>query len=663
MNAIDGSKDAKSPSSSSSHSFSTSPLEMISSIDQAAVLELPMYKQYLNKIYSMPLRDLEREISFLQEKTDDLSLELSKLFGEEYQAALELVNLYLLYNETCEYTNHIKQKIRKQTFTKAEQSLLDIESLTLSDMQELGIHSHSAQASWNEKSRNIDLIYAQYSNIMKVLEVPNLLRDLVENGMYDDAMDLHHYAQRLKLRYPKVRILCNIANDMSSIDLMIHKLLLSLQSDLSLYDSIRNIGHLKRTEIMRDDELRELFLLARYNYYENLLNENLSRISESKSYKSSTDSMQDSQHAESRRSSLSLGNQSSYNLKTRLETSRNCFIEMITQYQAIFGHSLGSFISSDSSKSAIFTLHSFLHYSMKRLMHQISKDLSGIDECASINHLLIQATHFGVALGRKGFDARVMITPPFCDRIYQIVSNILKNSTESFQLELENNGVANMISRDRGRLDIEEWLNSISSYLQSNSTIITSSESFSSNSNESQKSLRKLTQPPKLLLEFPALSALTNGYLTAMNSLRVLPLTSLFLPIGRELVKNIEHCIISIKHAYENTIESNEFGNYENSTHSVSKEYDIVVSRVLVNVWIPFCLRCYFDTLYADIKDLGQIDKSFNSSNAVKGSGIPLDVEESLRFLRSLVPRKVHENDSQHELPNQVNEIQSIPSI
>lgn len=479
-------------------------------------------------------------------------------------------------------------------------------------------------------------------------------------------MDLQQFVARLKSRYPRVTLLQRIAADcQASAQKMLDKLLNMLQQNMNLSESIKIIGHLRRLQIFSEEELRSVFLIARHQYFETtvrsgeaaLMARSTAALKSSTASPSSPGGGLDDSRRLSRAGLLPSavdGEKAVTRLKFYLDTARTCFIDVMTQYQAIFADTIATSSSksmrdSSSMVTASAVLHSFMLYVSRRILDTIQAHLKCIGDTSAISHLYTQAMHFGVALGRKGLDIRPLLAPPFVNRVFEIVAGQLQTGTRMFIDELHVNRVTNMIARDKAKADLEEWASTISNLASSGVWSAPSANKANFN-------------PPSVLLEFPALAALTNSYLTGLNSLRLLPSSSLFTPLAQCFNQCLNESISAIVAVYaQASSDSTSAVSLSDKTTTVPptptiqhpllqqevverqrrhKEFDLIISRVLRDIWIPFCLGCFYDGIYSEMRKMADIaGLTSDSAGKLNGESVEKDAgivgfEKSLAMLR-----------------------------
>jgi hypothetical protein len=95
------------------------------------------------------------------------------------------------------------------------------------------------------------------TNLLELLELPQLMDTCVRQQLYDEALKLDSFARSLLARYTNAPILEQIVHEMdNSNQTLVMQLLLSLQGPLQLPACLRIVGFIKRLD-MFSESVRE----------------------------------------------------------------------------------------------------------------------------------------------------------------------------------------------------------------------------------------------------------------------------------------------------------------------------------------------------------------------------------------------------------------------
>lgn len=123
------------------------------------------------------------------------------------------------------------------------------------------------------KSQINKLALQHHTQLLELLEIPQLMDTCVRNGFYEEALQLDAFVQKLKKAFGTVRVVNDIAEEVKKCtDVMIFQLHHELRSNnVQLPVCLRIIGYLKRLGIYSERELRLSFLQSRGSWLHNTL--------------------------------------------------------------------------------------------------------------------------------------------------------------------------------------------------------------------------------------------------------------------------------------------------------------------------------------------------------------------------------------------------------
>ncbi|KAL3265237.1 hypothetical protein HHI36_009451 [Cryptolaemus montrouzieri] len=174
------------------------------------------------------------------------------------------------------------------------------------------------------------LTLTKNAQLLEILELPQLMHSFIDDGLYDDALELASYVRKLHLKHSDIPIFKNILEDVEKGWFsMLHQLLYQLRQEITLPKCLQIVGLLRRMEVFTEIELRLKFLQTRNCFLQNCL-EAIPKI--------------DVNH----------------HLSKIIEVTRVNLFNIITQYKAIFNddeHSpLGTLKNNEVNQNVIFFL-------------------------------------------------------------------------------------------------------------------------------------------------------------------------------------------------------------------------------------------------------------------------------------------------------------------
>ena len=376
----------------------------------------------------------------------------------------------------------------------------------------LSEHGHSfikEAAGISDIRSSNSLTLTRHTELLEILEIPQLMDTCVRNQYYEDALELMFYVKRLdkKSFVAEIPLMTGVIKDVQqSSQLMLEQLLGQLRTAIQLPACLRVVGFLRRLECFTETELRLRFLQARNAWLESVL---------------STISVGDSDN-------------DAYERITRtVEVYRVHLFDIVTQYRAIFSDDSDVLFHERINKkvdnlpydASIF--HCWLSYRIDLFLGLLQACLdNGVGN--RLDSVLGQCMYFGQSFSRVGADFRCLLIPIFQKAVSTSFSKLIQETTKEFEREMMSYSL----------------LSTSISYNQ-----ITPTGALSTATNNSE-----IPQPPISLLDYPPLAVYVNGILFAFNQLRIcLPLSiATILPL--ELlasVKNVANIILAFYYAEE----------------------------------------------------------------------------------------------------------------
>ncbi|KAF8935953.1 conserved oligomeric Golgi complex component [Dissophora ornata] len=544
-------------------------------LQKREMLSTSWSKDYLNRLTSLPARALHNEPEKLREEQLKVERDMSELAFRDYKA-------FILVKD-C------KQDVQS-TFETLGQHLDHFQETIPKFVETLSGFSTKKAPPILERQNVYASILATHSQLLEVLEIPLLMETCVRNGYYNEALELASHVQRLVGRYPGIEIIEEIEMKVAQgREMMLVQLLAQLREPIKLPVALRIIGFLRRIgsfrgqlEMVEDDEhhhqdgptttsakagsklsattlsssststtlaedetpLKMLFLKSRGLY----MNHQLSKIAHHK------------------------GDSFGY-LKKYIDVTRECLFDIMAYYKSIFGSvdnytgfsSTSSYDYRGSSPSpAAATLATdypqqqqtfekqhcwttdnlladFVTYRTQTLLHILRAHIPQIHDTSALSSILTQLMYFGANMAKIGFDLRYLVTSLFEEAVIRVVGGAFQRGAEEFVDGLGGEGKK-----------YPEWLLPSQWMLGGTGRTPTPSSSTSSTSTSPTLGRTSTTDaagvgigssssmsPQTCLMDYPPLAYLTNAYLTALNSLRLLAPLSLAMPLREILVDSL----------------------------------------------------------------------------------------------------------------------------
>ncbi|KAF9319333.1 hypothetical protein BG003_009414 [Podila horticola] len=543
-------------------------------------------RDYLNRLTSLPARALHNEPSKLREEQQKVERDMSDLAFKDYKA-------FILVKDCKEDV--------QSTFENLGQHLDHFHDTIPAFASTLtGFSSNVADILQRQHVYNS--ILASHSQLLEVLEIPVLMETCVRNGYYHEALELAAHVQRLVIRYPGLKIIQEIDAKVSQgKEMMLVQLLAQLREPIKLPVALRIISFLRRIgsfnsqlqsveeEQSKDrgtsspssgflplsasfgptslsgahtgpeDEtpLRMLFLKSRGLY----MNLQLAKIV------------------------LHKGDSFSY-LKKYIDVTRECLFDIMTYYKSIFGsggdsYYAGGSVSDDSGSGGSSLsktrrdggvsgqdfrqqkqhgwttdnlLADFVTYRTQILLAVLHTHIPQINDTQALSSILTQLMYLGANMGKIGFDLRYLVTSLFEEAVIRVVGGAFQRGAIEFLDSLGGEG----FNYPEWQLPSQWMLGSTGRVSSTGSPTLSRSTVAGAGSPTTSGSTMS---PQTVLMDYPALAYLTNAYLTALNSLRLLAPLSVAVPLREILVDSLAQ-VNSALEEYDQFV----FGERVNST-------------------------------------------------------------------------------------------------
>ncbi|KAI9300473.1 Dor1-like family-domain-containing protein [Cunninghamella echinulata] len=560
-------------------------------------------KDYLTRLKSLTLEELKNEPFTIRETQQQIQSDAQQLAYEDYPS--------FLHAQTCRRELDTTLNGLDNHFTGMLSSVPALQAACEQFTME-------AKTIMQERSKITRVLEHQHS-LVDLLELPQLMDTCVWNGYYTEAMDLASHVRLLYTRYP-LSIVGTIHDQVqTSSDLMLVQLISHLRRPIKLAAAMNVIGYLRRMDIFTSEtELRLAFLRCRHDFVEQKL-EKIKKPSLSSSTTTTDDhhvpfSTKNNINKNNNQSTIaavspspSTSSQETFDyLKKYLDIMREQMFEIATQYMSVF-----------SSKENDTLLSNYMIQLITLIQHTLTNHLVDIQDTSALASLLTQLQYCGMSLGRVGLDFRQLCVSIFEDAMQPLIlkmidqaTSTLVNGTLKIYIEentipstwLNTNSITNNTNNNNN--NSEPIRNdSMSNSPSSSPTSSTNSPSLSITNNEDATEMitnnnnsnnNKITspqnpyQPPLLLVEYPCIAIFTNGILTTLNALRLLPAIGLY-----HTVKNhLDACLLEIANAIK-----------QYTDQSIQQYPDEAIyldsfSSTFTRCCVPFLSRCLIEGIY-----------------------------------------------------------------
>ncbi|KAL6478803.1 hypothetical protein MHYP_G00122360 [Metynnis hypsauchen] len=407
--------------------------------------ENPDFAAYLSELSSYGVEKLNREPERLSEERAHILQQTRELAFSNYKTFIR--------------TAHCTKQIYRD-FGRVESSLAKLlDKLPSFGEKCRGFVKEAEDIGASRRMNSLTL--NRHTEILEILEIPQLMDTCVRNGYYEEALELAAYVKRLEKKHSSLPVIQGIVHEFrQSAQLMLNQLLQQLRSNSQLPVCLRVIGYLRRMDVFTEAELRVKFLQARGSWLRSVL----AAIPDEDPY---------------------------FHITKTIEACRVHLFDIITQYRAIFSDEdpLLPPGGQTVNESAIF--HGWVVQQVAQFLETLDRDLKrGVG--SRLDSLLGQCMYFGLSFSRVGADFRGQLAPMFQRVAMNTFHKAVKEAVDKFQEDM------NLYT-----------LISLPSMLGNTIPPVAPSTQPGT------------LQPPMALLDFPPLACFLNNVLTAFNDLRL----------------------------------------------------------------------------------------------------------------------------------------------
>ncbi|XP_018571883.1 conserved oligomeric Golgi complex subunit 8 [Anoplophora glabripennis] len=347
-------------------------------------------QDYLTKLGTYKLEDLVKEPDRLKLETNSIQEQIQELAVTNYKTFIETAECSReLFKQFNTIENKLDILIDKIPKFEEECKIFAEKSSDINDLRKL-----------------TSLTLTKNAQLLEILELPQLMNSFINDGLYEDSLELASHVRKLYNKYPDIPIFKSIADDVDRAWLlMLHQLLAQLRQDLSLPKCLQIVGHLRRMEVFTESELRLKFLQTRDCW----LQKCLQAIPK---------------------------DDVGHHLTKTIEVTRVNLFNIITQYRAIFNddeHSpLALMKNHNVNQNVIF--FSWIKDKIAEFLLILEEDLKSV---TSIETILEQCMYFGLSFSKVGCDFRSLMIPIFTTRISQNFSGAVSEALKNFETNIE----------------------------------------------------------------------------------------------------------------------------------------------------------------------------------------------------------------------------------
>lgn len=360
--------------------------------------ENPEFYQYLSKLGNYDVDQLSKEPDHLNDEKSSVLQTTQELVFANYKTFIQTAEssreIFKQFNGTENRLDGLVQKIPK--FVEKCQSFCDTSKR---------INAHR---------RINSLTLTRNTELLEVLEMPQLMESCLRSNQYNEALELSQYARQLGTKHGDIPIISSIVAEIqSSWSGMVGQVVGSLRGDLPLPRCLQLVGLLRSMDAFTEPELRIKFLQARDSWLQSLLN-------------------------------AIPKDDSNIHITKTIELSRIHLFNIITQYRAMFNDDELIMPGRDPTVNECAIFYHWLEEKISQFLMTLEQDLPGV---TSIDSILGQCTYFGLSFGRVGADFTGQMSDIFVRVIGEKFESSVLKTTKKFEKDMESFTLINKTQR------------------------------------------------------------------------------------------------------------------------------------------------------------------------------------------------------------------------
>ncbi|KAG8968430.1 hypothetical protein FRC03_007372 [Tulasnella sp. 419] len=450
-------------------------LDLLSSTPStsAATVQTLSTQTYLPYLTSLSLPEIIAEPSKLSSESSFLTAELTNLCHAQYPTFLSL---------------HSASIALSSSFSSFSTALSNLVEASVPELESRCKEFVKETRDIQVERRKLTTVAEQSEKLLDILEIPQLIDTCVRNGYYQEALDLSAHMDTLVDRFPNIPIIRSIQVEVSqSINQMHAQLLQMLQEPVKLPSLTKAVDFLRKMGILDEEELAVAFLTSRRSHLDGLF------------------------QSIERKRSLDPGRF----LSDWIDIWREGVHQVVTQFTSIFierSHSKAPSSTAHLPSSQVASLRhmltTFSHTLILELINTLQEMLPKVTDSSSLSSLLTKLSYCSTSFGKIGLEFRPLFVVIFENVVVENFRIAVEHACQSLQKEVQES--------KKGKKLAAVWMAPAD---EADLPIVLPPAPNSTSSAPSNI-------PASSLTSYPPLAVLMNGLLTALNSLRLLPPTS-----------------------------------------------------------------------------------------------------------------------------------------
>lgn len=219
------------------------------------------WEDYLDHLRTLPRSSIASEKNYLETSHSSIKntlVSLTQTSHRQFIDSTEAISAFTRLFDSFQNMAH--------SFSSDQLGALDSDIHQVSEIRTM--HAQHEQGSGEAV-----MLLKNLEKIQDILELPSLAMACVRNGYYAEALDLASHARRLRVRYPNIKIIDQIQEDIGKVlNTMMVQLLKLLRQQVKLPTLIKIFSYLQRMHPFNSSEhnpskqLQQLYFASRLHF-------------------------------------------------------------------------------------------------------------------------------------------------------------------------------------------------------------------------------------------------------------------------------------------------------------------------------------------------------------------------------------------------------------
>lgn len=224
------------------------------------------WEDYLDHLRTLPRSSITSEKNYLETSHNSIKntlVSLTQTSHRQFIDSTEAISEFTQLFDSFQETSH--------SFSNDQLGALDSDVHQVSEIR-------SAHSQHEQGSGESVMLLKNLEKIQDILELPSLAMACVRNGYYAEALDLASHTRRLRVRYPNIKVIDQIQEDigkvMNTMTVQLFKLLrqqVKLPTLIKIFSYLQRMHPFNASEHNSSKQLQQLYFASRLYFIRNQL--------------------------------------------------------------------------------------------------------------------------------------------------------------------------------------------------------------------------------------------------------------------------------------------------------------------------------------------------------------------------------------------------------